>query len=79
MSRWSIFKLVQFALDGFISFSSLPLKVWSYFGAVVSLGALAYAGFFIMLTLFSEADVPGFPSLIVSIMFFAGSSLSLSA
>ena len=74
-SRWSIFKLIQFALDGFVSFSSLPLKVWSYFGAVVSLGALAYAAFFIISTLFSEADVPGFPSLIVSIMFFAGVQL----
>jgi polyisoprenyl-phosphate glycosyltransferase len=74
-SRWSTFKLVQFALDGFVSFSSLPLKVWSYIGALISLGALTYAGVFLLRTLLSETDVPGFPSLIVSIMFFAGVQL----
>lgn len=74
-SRWRFFKLVQFALDGLLSFSSLPLKIWSYVGATISLAAVAYAGYFIIRTLLYEADVPGFPSLIVSIMFFAGVQL----
>lgn len=74
-SRWSFMKLASFALDGFVSFSSLPLKVWSYFGALISLAALAYGAYFLIHSLLFGADVPGFPSLIVSIMFFAGVQL----
>jgi glycosyltransferase involved in cell wall biosynthesis len=74
-SRWSFFKLLQFALDGLISFSSLPLKVWSYVGALISIGAIAYGVYMLIRTLFFDTDVPGFPSLIVSIMFFSGIQL----
>ncbi len=74
-SHWSFVKLARFALDGFVSFSSLPLKVWSYIGALVSLAALAYGVYFLLRSLFVGIDVPGFPSLIVSIMFFAGVQL----
>ncbi len=74
-SHWSFMKLASFALDGFVSFSSLPLKVWSYFGALISLAALAYGAYFMVRSMLFGADVPGFPSLIVSIMFFAGVQL----
>jgi polyisoprenyl-phosphate glycosyltransferase len=74
-SRWSFMKLASFALDGFVSFSSLPLKVWSYLGALVSLAAIAYGIYFLVRSLLFGVDVPGFPSLIVSIMFFAGVQL----
>jgi glycosyltransferase involved in cell wall biosynthesis len=74
-SRWSFFTLASYALDAFAAFSSLPLKVWSYFGVLVSLAAIAYALYFIVQTTVFGVDVPGFPSLIVSIMFFAGVQL----
>ena len=74
-SKWNFFNLAQFALDGLVSFSTLPLKVWSYVGVVVSLGAIAYAIYFLVRSLIVGPDVPGFPSLIVSIMFFAGVQL----
>ncbi len=74
-SRWSFMKLASFALDGLVSFSSLPLKVWSYLGALVSLAAIAYGIYFLVRSLLFGVDVPGFPSLIVSIMFFAGVQL----
>ena len=74
-SHWSLLKLATYAIDAFASFSSLPLKVWSYFGLLISLGAIAYAVYFIIQTTVFGIDVPGFPSLIVSIMFFAGVQL----
>lgn len=74
-SRWSLLKLAQFAADGFVSFSNLPLKIWSFVGAFVSLAALSYAAYFVIRTLIFETDVPGFPSLIVSLMFFSGVQL----
>lgn len=74
-SRYNFIRLVQFAIDGFVSFSSVPLKIWSYVGAVVSILAIAYGLYILVLTLVSGTDLPGFPSLIVSIMFFAGLQL----
>lgn len=74
-SRWSLIRLASYALDGFVSFSSLPLKVWSYVGIVVSAAAIGYALYFIVQTFVFGVDVPGFPSLIVSITFFAGVQL----
>jgi hypothetical protein len=74
-TRWGLFKLASYAIDAFSSFSSLPLKVWSYIGMAVSAGAIGYALYFVVQTLVLGVDVPGFPSLIVSITFFAGVQL----
>jgi len=74
-SKWSFVNLSRFALDGFISFSTVPLKVWSYAGIFISLIAIVYAIYFLIRTLLFNTDTPGFPSLIVSIMFFAGVQL----
>jgi glycosyltransferase involved in cell wall biosynthesis len=74
-SKFSYRKLTHLALDGLMSFSTLPLKVWSYIGLTTSLLALTLAGFFLIRTLIFGVDVPGYASLIVSITFFAGIQL----
>lgn len=74
-SRWRPRKLARFALDGLVSFSTVPLRVWSYLGLVVSLFAFCYAMVFLVKTLVYGIDAPGFPSLIISVMFFAGVQL----
>jgi len=74
-TRWSFRRLSSFALDGVTSFSTLPLRVWSLVGAVVSLIAFIYAMVVLIQTLIFGADLPGFPSLIISVMFFSGIQL----
>ena len=74
-SKWRLQELAIFAIDGFAAFSSVPLKIWSYIGALVSAISLGYALYFFVHTMVTGVDVPGFPSLIVSIMFFAGVQL----
>jgi polyisoprenyl-phosphate glycosyltransferase len=74
-SRWRVRRLAHFALDGLVSFSTVPLRVWSYLGLVVSLFAFCYAMIILVKTIFYGIDVPGFPSLIISVMFFAGVQL----
>jgi len=74
-SKFSYRKLTRFALDGLMSFSTLPLKVWTYVGMVVSAFSLLAAFYYIMQTIIRGIDVPGYASLIVSIMFFAGVQL----
>jgi glycosyltransferase involved in cell wall biosynthesis len=74
-SKWNFRKLLRFALDGLTSFSTLPLRVWSLLGLAISLFAFACAVYFVVSTLLFGADVPGFPSLIVSMMLLAGVQL----
>jgi polyisoprenyl-phosphate glycosyltransferase len=74
-SQWGFRKLFSFGLDGLTSFSSLPLRFSTYVGLIISGLAIVYALYFLIRTLFIGPDVPGFPSLIVSIMFFSGIQL----
>ncbi len=74
-SRWRPRQLFHFALDGIVSFSTVPLRVWSYLGLLVSMAAFGYLIVFLIRTLIFGNDVPGFPSLMVSVMFFGGIQL----
>jgi glycosyltransferase involved in cell wall biosynthesis len=75
VSKFSYRKLTHLALDGLMSFTTMPLKVWSYIGSATSLLALTLASFYLIRTLILGVDVPGYASLIVSITFFAGIQL----
>ena len=74
-SRWHPRQLWRFALDGLASFTTLPLRVWSYVGLLVGATAFAYTAVFLTMTLIYGTDVPGFPTLVVSVMFLAGVQL----
>ena len=63
------------ALDSITAASTAPLRVWSYVGAIVALFSLGYAGFIIFHTLFLGAAVPGYASLMVSVLFLGGVQL----
>jgi polyisoprenyl-phosphate glycosyltransferase len=72
---WTYWRLWNFALDGITSFSTLPLKIWSYIGVVVSLLAFGYAIFLALLKIARGINVPGYTSLMVVVLFFAGIQL----
>ncbi|GJD48213.1 putative glycosyltransferase [Methylobacterium crusticola] len=74
-SKWSFRKLFRFAFDGITSFSTVPLRVWTYIGGAVAALALVAALYFIADTLMRGPDVPGYASLIVSVMFLSGVQL----
>ncbi len=74
-TRWSFRRLLHFAFDALASFTTLPLRVWSVLGLAVSLFAFLYILAFLGKTLLFGNDQAGFPTLIVSIMFFAGVQL----
>ncbi len=75
VSKFSYGKLTRFALDGLMSFSTLPLMVWTYIGVIVSICALLMAVHLLLQTLIYGVDVPGYASLIVSVMFLGGIQL----
>jgi glycosyltransferase involved in cell wall biosynthesis len=74
-TNWSYWRLWNFALDAVTSFSSLPLKIWSYLGLVISIFAFLYALFLASLKIFRGIDVPGYASLMVAVLFFGGVQL----
>lgn len=71
-SKWRYWALWNLALEGVTSFSSLPLRLWSYIGGLVSAFAVAYALVVVIKTLIFGIDVPGYASLMVVILFFSG-------
>lgn len=74
-SRWRPRQLWHFALDGLFSFTTVPLRIWSYLGLVISLVALAVILYIVIDTLIYGNPVRGYPTLIVSILFFGGVQL----
>lgn len=74
-SRFSLWRLWNFALDGITSFSSLPLRIWSYFGFLLALSGFLYAIFIVVRVLILGVDLPGYPSILVFILFFSGIQL----
>jgi len=74
-TKWNYWKLWNFALDGITSFSSLPLRIWSYIGFGVSALAMGYLGWIVTKSMIFGLDVPGYASLMSVILFFNGISL----
>jgi glycosyltransferase involved in cell wall biosynthesis len=74
-TKFNYWKLWTLAIDGITSASTAPLRIWSYLGGVVALGALGYALAIIVRTLVTGIDVPGYASLMVAILFLGGLQL----
>lgn len=70
--KWKAWQLWNFALDGVFSFSTLPLRIWTYFGLFTALVALGYGTWIAVRTLIFGIDVPGYASIVVMILFFSG-------
>jgi glycosyltransferase involved in cell wall biosynthesis len=74
-TKFPLLKLWNFAIDGITSFSTVPLKIWSYLGFLISLFAFTYGTLIIIRTLVQGVDVPGYASLLVIMLFLGGLQL----
>jgi len=74
-TKWNYWKLWNFALDGIFSFSTAPLRVWTYLGLMVAVAAIVYAGIVLLRTLLFGIDVPGYASLMVVVLFLGAMQL----
>ncbi|MBX3162390.1 MAG: glycosyltransferase family 2 protein [Deltaproteobacteria bacterium] len=74
-STWSFFRLWRFALDGLFSFSTAPLKIWTYVGVACAFASFVYLLVTVIQKLFFGIDVPGYASLLILLLFFNGLSL----
>jgi glycosyltransferase involved in cell wall biosynthesis len=74
-TKFSGWRLWNFAIEGITSFSLVPLKVWTYIGLFGSLFAIFYATFIIIRTWIFGIDLPGYASLLVVMLFFGSLQL----
>lgn len=74
-THFSGWKLWNFALEGITSFSTLPLRIWTYLGLSVALLALSRAVYLAGRTLIYGVDVPGYASLATAILLLGGIQL----
>ncbi|MBD1549156.1 glycosyltransferase family 2 protein [Labrenzia aggregata] len=73
--KWNYWKLWNFAIDGLTGFTTMPLRVWLYGGALVATLSFAYALYLVIRVLVEGIDVPGYASLMVGLLFFSGVQL----
>lgn len=72
-TKWKFGRLWSFAIDGITSFSSWPLRIWSYIGLGIASVSFVFGLITILRVLiFKDIDVPGYASIITSIMFSTG-------
>jgi glycosyltransferase involved in cell wall biosynthesis len=74
-TKFSGLALWNFALEGFTSFSTIPLKIWTYIGAASALFTFCYGLFIVLYTLLTGVKVPGYASLLVAVLFFGSLQL----
>jgi glycosyltransferase involved in cell wall biosynthesis len=74
-SKWNFWRLWNFALDGLIGFSTLPLRIWIYAGIFSALLSFLYAIGIILRVIFLGIDVPGYASLMTVVLFMGGIQL----
>lgn len=74
-SKFSGWKLWNFALEGFTSFSTLPLRVWSYLGMIVAIFAMGRGLYLMIRTLIYGVDIPGYASLATAVLMLGGIQL----
>jgi glycosyltransferase involved in cell wall biosynthesis len=68
-TKWRYWKLWNFAIDGITGSSTVPLRIWTYFGMGLGLLTFAYAFWLVIHTMLYGNPVPGYASLMVAVLF----------
>lgn len=74
-SKFNGWSLWNFALEGLTSFSTYPLRIWTYLGGLFAFVSFVFAIYIAARVLVSGVDVPGYASMIVAVTFLGGLQL----
>lgn len=74
-SKFNFWRLWNLAWEGVTSFSTMPLRVWTYVGVLIALLAFGYGSYIVLRTLIQGVDVPGYASLLTAVLFLGGIQL----
>jgi len=67
-TKWSFRKLLNYAIDGIIGYSTAPLRFATYLGGISALSAVLYLFWVIFEKLYLGIDIPGYATIIVLIL-----------
>lgn len=74
-TKWSFWKLVEYAIEGIIGFSTAPLRLATVLGGFSGIVSILYLLVVILEKLIKGIDVPGYATIIVLILFFGSMQL----
>lgn len=74
-TKFNGWRLWNLAIEGFTSFTPDLLKLWTYFGVLVSSCAFVFGIYVLIKVIIFGVEVPGYASIIISIMFLGGLQL----
>ena len=74
-TKWNFRKLMNYAIDGIIGFSTKPLRLATYLGVLTAIAAVIYLIVVVLQKLIVGIDVPGFATIIVLMLLLGGIQL----
>lgn len=74
-SKWSFIKLLKYAIEGIVSFTTFPLKLASYVGIISSIVSIIYLIIVVIEKLFFGINVPGYATIVVLLLLIGGIQL----
>ena len=74
-TKWSFRKLMNYAIEGIIGFSTRPLRIAAYLGFLTAIAALIYLIVVLVEKFTAGIDVPGYATTIVLTLFLGGMQL----
>ncbi|MDO5399885.1 MAG: glycosyltransferase family 2 protein [Eubacteriales bacterium] len=74
-TKWSFWKLFEYALEGIVGYSTAPLRLATVLGGVSGIAALLYLVWVVLEKIIRDISVPGYPTIIVLILFFGSMQL----
>ena len=70
-------KLMKYAFEGIVAFSTFPLRIATYIGGIFSALSLIYMIVVVIQKLFFGIEIPGYPTLVVLILLVGGIQMLL--
>lgn len=74
-TKWSLFQLIELAINGLTSYTVAPLRISTIMGACISLIAFLYLIYIIIKTVLWGEPVAGYPTIMVTMLFLGGVQL----
>lgn len=72
VTKWRYWRLWNFALDGIFSFTTLPLRIWTYIGLLAAGLSAVFGCYLAIQTLINDAQTPGYSLVLVALLFLGG-------
>ena len=74
-TKWSFIKLLNYAIEGIVGYSTAPLRIATLFGGMSGFAAVLYLIFVVIQKVFWGIEIPGYATIIVLLLFFGSAQL----